>query len=148
MSKYNSPPQRETKENIRAIAERWMKDVWQDRIVDAVDELHSPQFVDHSPAGRATDNEGYKKGLEELFRAFPDFVAETEDLIIDAHAGKVAIRWTATGTHRETFLGIPPTDRQVTFRGIEIVRIENGHIVERWGEWDGTDLTKQLTSAG
>ena len=121
-----------------------MKEVWQERNIETVDALHGPHFVDHSPAGRATDNEGYKKGLEELFRAFPDFVAETEDLIIDADAGKVAIRWTATGTHEERFLGIPPTDRQVTFRGIEIVRIENDRIVERWGEWDGTDLMEQL----
>jgi len=29
-------------------------------------------------------------------------------------------------------------------RGIEIVRIREGRIVERWGEWDGIDLLVQL----
>lgn len=148
MSTHFSPPDKEIRETIRTIAQRWMKDVWQDRNIEAVDALHGPQFVDHSPAGRARDNEGYKKGLEELFRAFPDFYANTEDLIIDADDGKVAIRWTATGTHTAPFLGVSPTGMSITFRGLEILRVEKNIIVERWGEWDGIELLEQLTQGG
>ncbi len=28
--------------------------------------------------------------------------------------------------------------------GIEIIRIRDGRITERWGEWDGIDLLEQL----
>ena len=131
-------------DDLKAIAERWMQEVWQQGKIDAIDDLHAPNFQDRSPAGRATDNAGYKEGLHELFTAFPDFHAITDDLVIDTAAGKVAVRWSATGTHRGTFMGMAPTNKPITFRGIEILRIENGRIVERWGEWDGIDLLQQL----
>ena len=134
----------EIHENIEAVADRWMKEVWQQRNIEAVDELHAPHFVDHSSAGRAADNQGYKKGLEELFRAFPDFLAKTEDLIVDADKGKAVIRWSATGTHQENFMDVPPTGKRIAFRGIEILKIEENLITDRWGEWDGIDLMEQL----
>jgi hypothetical protein len=33
------------------------------------------------------------------------------------------------------------------FKGIEIVRVRDGLITERWGEWDGLDLIAQLGPA-
>jgi steroid delta-isomerase-like uncharacterized protein len=133
-----------TLEPPATIARRWMIEVWQRGNVAAVDDLHAPDFVDSSPAGRAADREGYKAGVAELYAAFPDFCAAVDDLIVDAAAGRVAIRWTASGTHQGAFLGAPPTGRRITFRGIDILRIEGGQIVERWGEWDGIDLLHQL----
>ena len=56
----------------------------------------------------------------------------------------MAVRWAARGTHRGPYLGAAPTGRTVSFKGIEIIRIEDGLIVERWGEWDGIDLLDQL----
>ncbi|GEM_PF-27455 len=128
------------------IARRWMEDVWQKRDLSAIDRLHSPEFIDRSPAGRASDRAGYKAGTAECFRAFPDFRCAIEDQIVDPE-GRVAIRWTAQGTHWGAFLGHAPTGKRITFRGIEILRIENGLIVERWGEWDGLDLLDQLGGA-
>lgn len=121
-----------------------MQEIWADRRLGTFDELHAADFVDHSPAGRGSDRAAYRAGIEELFTAFPDFTATTDDLVVDEVEGKVAIRWSAVGTHRGGFLGCPPSGRRVTFRGIEIIRIQNGRIVERWGEWDGIDLVEQL----
>lgn len=129
---------------LKEIVDRWMDEIWQKRNVDAVDELHASDFVDRSPAGRSPDNRGFKEGLVRLYQAFPDFYATTDDLVIDASEGKVALRWSAVGTHKREYMGVPPTGKRVTFRGIEILRIENGRIVERWGEWDGIDLLEQL----
>jgi len=28
--------------------------------------------------------------------------------------------------------------------GIDIIRVENGQIVERWGEWNGLELMQQI----
>ena len=133
-----------TRELPAAIARRWMVEVWQRGNVAAVDDLHAPDFVDSSPAGRPADREGYKAGVAELYAAFPDFCAAIDDLIVDATAGRVAIRWTASGTQWGAFLGALPTGRRITFCGIDILRIEEGQIVERWGEWDGIDLLQQL----
>ena len=130
--------------NLKSIAERWMIEGWQKGNVQMVDELHAPDFVDHAAAGRDSSREGFKAGIAGLYAAFPDFYAVTEDLIIDATTGKVVIRWTAAGTQCGTFVNIPPTGKKITFAGIEIIRIENDRIVERWGEWNGLDLIEQL----
>ena len=47
-------------------------------------------------------------------------------------------------TAANAFMNIPPTRKQIYFKGNEIIRIENGKIVERWGEWDGISLLNQL----
>ena len=132
------------RERLKAIANRWMKEGWQKGDVRVVDELHAPHFVDHASAGRNPRREGFKEGIAQLYAAFPDFYAVVEDLVVDEEAGMVTVRWAATGTHKETFLNVPPTGRQIAFRGIEIIRIEKELIVERWGEWDGLDLLEQL----
>ena len=133
-------------DSLKKVVEQWMAEVWQKRDVEAVDELHTSDFVDRSPAGRSPDNKGFKEGLVRLYEAFPDFFATTEDLVIDATEGKVAVRWSAVGTHTREFMGAPPTGKRITFRGVEILRIENDRIAERWGEWDSIDLSEQLGS--
>jgi hypothetical protein len=45
-----------------------------------------------------------------------------------------------------TFLGLPPTGRQIEIEAISIFRIANGKIVERWGL--NTDLMQQLEKEG
>lgn len=131
----------------RSVAERWMEEVWSKRDVGAIDELHSPDFRDESlkdrPPGPQTI-EAYKDEVAELFRAFPDFVAETEDLVVDEAAGKVALLWRATGTHRGEFMGAASSGKPVIFAGIEVLWVEGGRIVRRWGEWDGIALLEQL----
>lgn len=118
--------------------------LWQGGDISLVDSLHAPDFIDHSSAGRASDNEGFKAGLNELYQAFPDFLATTEDLVIDVQNGKAVIRWSAVGTHQGVFMGIPPKGKRIAFQGIEIITVKNGRITARWGEWDGMDIMEQL----
>lgn len=141
------PPAAADAGELRAAAERWMAELWGARRLAAVDELHAEHFVDHSPAGRAADRAAYRAGVAELFAAFPDFSAATEDLVVDAATSRVAVRWSAAGTHHGLFLGCAPTGRRVDFRGIEVLAFEGGRIVARWGEWDGLDLLRQLSAA-
>ena len=131
-------------DEIRRLVIRWIEDGWQRGRDAVVDELHAPEFVDHDPAGRPPDREGFKRGIRELYAAFPDFEAKVEDLLIEPARSRAVVRWTATGTHRGAFLGVPPTGRPVAFKGIEILRFDGAWIVERWGEWDGLDLLAQL----
>ena len=131
---------------IYTITRRWIECGWQKGQSEVVDELHAPNFVDNNPAGRGSDNDGFKEGIVQLYAAFPDFHARIEDILIDAAQGKAAVRWTATGTHRGTFMGCDPTGRVIHFKCIEIVRIDNGRIAERWGEWNSVELLEQLRS--
>jgi predicted ester cyclase len=67
----------------------------------------------------------------------------TVDLVV-AEDDLAATYWTATGTHRGDWLGIAPTDREVTWQGINIFRFACGLIVESWGEADHLGLRQQL----
>jgi predicted ester cyclase len=56
----------------------------------------------------------------------------------------VAIAYTLTGTHRGDFMGIAPTGRKVSARGVQIARFENGKLVERWGSSDQLGILQQI----
>ena len=57
-----------------------------------------------------------------------------EDVI--AEGDKVATRYTNHGTHQQELMGIPPTGKQVTVRGIVITRFADGKAVEVWNNAD------------
>jgi predicted ester cyclase len=74
--------------------------------------------------------------------AFPD-LEFTVDLVM-ADEDLVTTRWTAMGTHSGEWMGVAPTDQEVTWQGINIFRIECGLIVESWGAADHLGLLSQL----
>ena len=106
---------------------------------DRFDRLHDPAFEDRSSAGRPSTREGFAAGLAAFTEAFPDLHTTVEQLVVDEERSEVAVRWTARGTNRGTYLGVGPTGRTTTITGIEIIAVRSGRIVRRWGEWDITD---------
>jgi predicted ester cyclase len=74
--------------------------------------------------------------------ACPDWHSEAEQLI--AEDDLVVERFTARGTHRVEFMGVAPTGREVILRGINIFRVYDGRITERWGRLDQLGLLQQL----
>lgn len=118
--------------------------LWQGAGLDGFDALHAPDFVDHSAAGRAADRDGFRDGIADLYRAFPDFSASIETMVTDEARAKVAIRWSAAGHMKGDFLGGSPSGQRVCFRGIEIIAIRDGRVSERWGEWDEAAIRQQI----
>lgn len=85
-------------------------------------------------------------GLAKMLQAsFPDLEMKVDDLI--AEGTKVVCRWSARGTQRGAFLGIPPTDLRVSWSGTTIESIENGRIVDSKTSWDLFELVQQLHKA-
>ena len=62
--------------------------------------------------------------------AFPDLRVEVEEII--AQDDQVAVRWSATGTHRGDHLGCPPCGEPVTFRGLTWIVVRDGKFREGW----------------
>ena len=56
----------------------------------------------------------------------------------------VVERFTASGTHESELMGIAPTGQTVTLPGINIFRLKDGRIVERWGVLDMLGFMRQL----
>ena len=132
-----------TGEENKALARRFTEEAWGGRNVALLDELLSPDFVNHDPfPGTPADREGEKQALTMHSAAMADSQATVEDQI--AEGDKVATRWTFRTTHKGKFLGIAPTGKRVKIKGINICRIESGKIVELWREVDVLGLLQQL----
>ena len=111
--------------------------------LEAVDRYLAPGFVNHDPfPGFAPDREGLRQTAQVFRQAFPDWHAGQEAHI--AEGDLVAERFTARGTHQGEIMGVAPTGREVTLAGINIFRVQDGKVVERWGRTDDLGFLQQL----
>jgi predicted ester cyclase len=131
-------------EQNREIALQFFERVINARDLGLARQIVHPDFVDHDappPGGRGID--AFFAFAAMVTGAFPDLVVTVEDVI--AEADRVAVRVTVRGTHQGVLLGrIEPTGRAATWTGIDILRIENGQIAERWSQRDIAGLLEQL----
>jgi steroid delta-isomerase-like uncharacterized protein len=127
----------------KTIAERFNEDIWGTGDEAALEELFAPDFVDHGALpGQTPDREGHKQTLAAFCSAFPDLSVTTDDII--AEGDKVVSRWTARGTHQGELMGIAPTGKEVTITGIDVLRIAEGKVVERWAEGNDLEVIQQI----
>ncbi len=106
------------------------------------DELVSPSFVDHEAGSEPGGPEDEKELLSSVAGAFPDWRWDVQEML--AVDDKVITRYVARGTHRGEFMGAAPTGEEVSFTGINIVRLEGGKIVESWGNSDQLGWMRQM----
>jgi predicted ester cyclase len=86
--------------------------------------------------------EEFKQGIAELRRSFPDYHGASETQV--AEGDMVANRFVFYGTHQGEFMGVAPTGREVTFRGLSLDRVVDGKIVESIVEMDLEDVLRQI----
>lgn len=122
-----------------ALARRFFES-W-DEELNIVHEMMAPDYVYHSTQGDM-DRDAYKQANLMYLSAFPDLQYTLDDIF--AEGDKVVERWTMTGTHRGEIMGIPPTGKQVTMRGISTDRIRNGKFVDTWTYFDALGFLQQL----
>ena len=109
----------------------------------AVDAYLAEDFVDHDPRmGTSPDREGMRARAAMLRAAFPDWHSEMHRLL--AEGDLVAEHFTARGTHRGEVMGVAPTGREVSMPGVNIFRLRDGKIVERWGCLDELRFLREL----
>ena len=109
-----------------------------------VDELIPPDFVEHQGFGpdHAPGAEGAKAVIVSLRSAFSDFHLTIDDLAVDGDT--VWLRMTGTGTNDGSFMGHAATGRRMRTDVIDVLRVENGRIVEHWGVPDRLGTLFQL----
>ena len=86
--------------------------------------------------------EGLKQHNQHYFDAFPDAQFILKDMV--AEGDKVTVRMVRTGTHKEEYIGIPPTGRTFSVDDLSIYRIVDGKIVEHWEVFDRYSMLVQL----
>jgi len=94
----------------------------------AAESIHGPDEVREFISGMRT--------------AFPDLEVTVEDIF--AEDDKVVRRDRLTGTHEGEFMGIQPTGKEIEIQSLVINQIDDGQMVESWGQSDVLGLMKQL----
>ena len=114
-------------EDNAAIVRRFVDEVITQGNIDAAVQFVWEDVVEQVPfPGQGPGLEGLKDVLRAMRAAFPDLIFSIQEQV--AEGDKVASRFEWTGTHRGTFLGVPPTGRFVRVWGIVIDRLEKSRI--------------------
>jgi steroid delta-isomerase-like uncharacterized protein len=132
-------------DELKATVQEFYERAWNRGDLSVFDELFSPEYEDHDAAAQTGTSglDGARQFIETFRAAIPDLHVEIENQY--AEGLTVTTRWTGTGTHEGTLMGVPATHRRAEVSGISIDRFdEQGRFVEGWGNWDGIALLRQL----
>jgi len=129
-------------EDNKNLSKKLFEEVWNKGNLNVVDDLIALDYVIHMGNKDLVGIDNYKNFVKIYRNAFPDIYYTVNDLI--AEDDKVVERWSAQGTHKGELLGIPPTNKKLKVTGIDIVRIKEGKMVERWAEYDFQGMMEQL----
>jgi steroid delta-isomerase-like uncharacterized protein len=127
----------ENKELIRSI-----EDAVNNRDSGAIADIYAEDFVFHRELDDLHGLDEFTDYLQALYDAFPDMTITIEEVI--AEDDRAAVRYTGTGTHEHAYKGVEPTGEEVRISGMRMVRIEDGKIVEAWGQTSNLSLLAQL----
>jgi steroid delta-isomerase-like uncharacterized protein len=111
---------------------------------DGAKQYISEDFVNHDPPFGATpDRDGMVRTSAMIRAAFPNWHAEP--FLLVGEDDMVVELFTASGNHTgDPVMGVEPSGREVTLQGINVFRLHNGLIVERWGRLDDLGFRAQL----
>ena len=85
---------------------------------------------------------GVQQQVNRYLRAFPDLHITADAWV--AQSNRVALTWTAQGTHQGELMNIPPTGRHVQVRGMSMLTVRNGKISHAFCLWDVAGLLRSI----
>src|SRR5688500_17282951 len=121
-------------EENKALVRRFVDEFWNGGNLAIADELMTPDAAIYLPTGEQVDREGLKAFAGMWKAAFPDWHANTDELV--GENDQVAERWTGHGTHRGDLPSLPATGQTVSAPGAVFYRIAEGKIAEFRGQVD------------
>ena len=122
------------------LVQRFYEEVLNDKKMDVIDEIMTPDYFDHGTGGPGLDI--FRQYLAMITTVFPDLNATVEDMIMQGD--KVAVRLAIQGTQAGDFRGYPATNKFVIWTGMDFIRLANNKIVERWSERDFLGMLQRL----
>lgn len=126
----------------KAIIQDYMKRVWKDKDMSAIDEVFTDKTIIHSPFRTTESAAAMKDIVERWLEAFPDLELKWIDFI--AEGDMVVSRWMAEGTHIGSFFETSPTHREVSYSGITTYKLKDGKVIEYWALVDLHAINMQL----
>jgi predicted ester cyclase len=120
------------------------------RFVDALNrrdyhvlnDVMAQDFTDHHPGlVDVTQLDVYKDNLAHVVNAL-DMKAIPQEVV--GAGDRVFTRIKLTGRHLDTFLGVAPTGKDLTWHTNELWRVEDARLAERWAVDDLVGLLRQM----
>jgi predicted ester cyclase len=130
--------------NIENVARQLIEEGFNKGNLDIVNAVTSPALVEHQNFGpnHAAGAEGVRAIVASLRRSFPDFRLTIEDVAVAGDT--VWLRMVATGTNTGSYMGHASTGRSIRIDVLDVIRVENGLMVEHWGVPDRLGVLSQL----
>lgn len=131
-----------TTDDNKALAERFVHEVFEQGRLEAVDELVAPDFTGHTWRLSGPGPGPLKLAMERVARGLADARFVIDDLI--AEDDRVALRLTASATQVGELMGMPGSGKRYSIEEIHVFRIRDGRIVEHWHQFDQLGMMRQL----
>ncbi len=118
--------------------------MWNSQDAALAFEIYSEEYcgIDLTNQTRINGPAGVTRQLERFYQALPDLEFKYEQVIFEND--RVAVYWSARGTHRGTLLNIPPTGRVVQINGVSWLRERNGKFAHGVHMWDMAALLRAV----
>ncbi len=129
------------------LVRRFYDEIFNKGNLAVADEIIAAEFVEHIPqpipGTHSTTGPEAIRSFAAMFRAaIPDLHIAIDDVI--AAGDKVVTRVTWAGTQKGQLFGADPTGKRLSFMGIDIVQVQNGKLVEHWGQVDVLGALSEL----
>jgi steroid delta-isomerase-like uncharacterized protein len=131
-----------TVERHEAVARRWFDAMSRADHHAGADETFAPDYAVFMGADEMRGTAAIKGLVDQYRAAFPDLRFTVDDVIADGD--RLAVRWTAAGTHDGPLMGLPPTGRRATWSGVSWWRMAGGRCVEDRVTMDALGMLQQL----
>ena len=126
----------------KAIARRFIDEVFVEGRTATVDELLADDFVGHTWPSTGHPKDDLKAAIGRTSKSLSDPRFLVEDVI--AEGDRVVIRLTAEATQTGELMGMPASGKRYSIGEIHIFRIRDGKVVEHWHQFDQMAMMKQL----
>jgi steroid delta-isomerase-like uncharacterized protein len=126
-------------------------DAWNAHDLDSIMSMHAAGMVFHNhTAGERAEGEEAREHIGSIFRTWPDIEFSTRRLYV--RDGLVVQEWTATATHtnlmRRGDLVAEPTNRKISWNGMDVIPFENGLVKRKDVYSDSVSILRQLGLLG
>lgn len=133
-------------EALAAMIDRY-NDAWNAHDVDLIMSMHAPGMIfENHTAGERAEGEDVRSHIAGIFVNWPDL--RFEGVRVYAREGVVTQEWTAFATHsmpvRRGDIELPPTGREVSWAGVDVIPTEGGLIKRKDVYSDSVSILRQL----
>lgn len=128
--------------NIQLVTE--LVELWNTRDPERIAARYSNdcRVLDVAIAQPLVGREAVQHMFAAYYRAFPDLRLVLDDII--AEGDRVALFWTAHGTHQGTILHIPPSGHRVSAKGVNRLVLRDGLVCETTTIWDVAGMLRGI----